>query len=115
MRCQYQPLWKKTKFEVRGTKALISLPLRIQNESSKPLDVGKLQIGMEGEGILDGEVLLAGSSIQIGETSIVLLNFEAQLTEEALSDLPRFLKAKYSAHLKFEPPLSTPITLELFP
>lgn len=115
MRCQYQPLWKKTKFKVRGTKALISLPLRIQNESSKPLDVGKLQIGMEGEGILDGEVLLAGSSIQTGETSIVLLNFEAQLTEEALSDLPRFLKAEYSAHLKFEPPLSTPITLELFP
>jgi hypothetical protein len=43
------------------------------------------------------------------------LNFEAHLTEEALSDLPRFLEAKYSAFLKFEPPLSAPITLELFP
>jgi|TARA_B100001059_G_scaffold90193_1_gene88841 hypothetical protein len=115
MRCQYQPLWKRTEFKVRGTKALVSLPLRIQNESSKPLDVGKLQIEMEGEGILDGEVILAGSTIQSGETSIILLNFEAQLTEEALLDLPRFLEAEYSAHLKFEPPLSTPIALELFP
>jgi hypothetical protein len=70
---------------------------------------------MEGEGILDGEVILAGSTIQSGETSVILLNFEAQLTEEALLDLPRFLEAEYSAHLKFEPPLSTPIALELFP
>ena len=115
MRCQYQPLWKRTEFKIRGTKALVALPLRIQNKSSKPLDVGKLQIEMEGEGILDGEVILAGSTIQTGETSIILLNFEAQLTEEALSDLPRFLEAEYSAHLKFEPPLSTPIALELFP
>lgn len=115
MRCQYQPLWKRTEFKIRETKALISLPLRIQNKSSKPLDVTKLQIEVEGEGILDGKVILTGSTLQTGETSNFLLNFEAHLTEEALSDLPRFLEAEYSAHLKFKPPLSTPIALELFP
>ena len=115
MRCQYRPLWKRTEFKIRGTKALVSLPLRIQNKSSKPLDVGKLRIELEGEGILDGEVILAGSNIQTGESSTILLNFEAHLTEEALSDLPRFLEAKYSAHLKFEPPLSMPFALQLFP
>lgn len=115
MRCQYQPLWKGTKFKIRETKALISLPLQITNKSSKPLDINRLQIEVKGDGILDGEVILTGSAIQTGETSTIWLNFEAHLTKEALSDLPRFLEAKYSTFLKFEPPFSAPIALELFP
>ena len=115
IKCQYQPLWEKTEFKIRESKALISLPLQIQNKSSKPLDVTKLQIKVKGEGLLDGDIILNGPTIQVGETSNVILNFQANLAEEALSDLPRFLKAEYSAYLKFEPPLSTPIILKIVP
>jgi hypothetical protein len=44
-----------------------------------------------------------------------LLNFEAEFTEAAVLDLPNFLEAEYSAHLKFEHPLSKPVLLKNFP
>mgnify|MGYP000026463478 CR=1 FL=1 len=115
MKCQYRPLWKETDFKVRETKALITLPVQVHNKSCGPLDPTEIEIEVQGKGILAGGVKLTGPLIQAGETSNILLNFEAELTEAALLDLPSFLEAEYSAHLKFEPPLSKPVLLKIFP
>lgn len=115
MRCKYRPLWKETEFKIRETKALVTLPVQVHNKSTGPLDPTELKIEVQGEGIIAGNVILNGPRIQAGETSNLLLNFEADLTEEALLDLPRFLEAEYSAHLKFAPPLSKPVLFKIFP
>ena len=115
MKCKYRPLWKETDFKVRETKALITLPVQVHNKSCGPLDPTEIEIEVQGKGILAGGVKLTGPLIQAGETSNILLNFEAELTEAALLDLPSFLEAEYSAHLKFEPPLSKPVLLKIFP
>lgn len=115
MQCKYQPLWKDTEFKLRDTKVLVTLPVEVQNRSKGNIDPADLKIEVLGKGIVKGGVILHSPQIPAGETARLLLNFEADLTEEALMDLPKFLETEYSAHLKLEPPLSQTVLLRIFP
>lgn len=115
IRCRYHPLWNDADFKVRETKLTITLPVEVDNRSTGAIDPTELKIEVQGKGILEGGVGLLGPQIRAGETSQIQLNFEAELSEEALLDLPRFLETEYSAHLKFEPPFSQPVLLRIFP
>ena len=115
MRCQYRPLWKETEVKIRDTTVLVTLPVEVHNRSTGMIDPTDLNVEVLGEGILDGGASLRGPMIAGGDTAKISLNFEAEMTEEALLDLPKFLEATYSAHLRLEPPLSQPVLVKIFP
>jgi hypothetical protein len=115
MQCRYRPLWKEAEVKIRETRVLVALPVQVHNRSSGAIDPTELDIEVLGRGILEGGVMLKGPLIQGGETTNLTLSFEADLTEEALLNLPGFLEAEYSAHLRLEPPLSKPVLLKIFP
>jgi hypothetical protein len=115
MQCRYRPLWKEAEVRFRDTTVLVTLPVEVRNRSNGPIDPSELNIEVQGEGILDGGVTLKGTLIRGGETANLTLDFVADLTEEAILNLPSFLEAEYSAHLKLEPPLSKSVLLKIFP
>ncbi len=115
MQCKYRPLWKETEVKIRDTRVLVSLPVQIHNRSKGTIDPTELNVEVQGKGILDGGVTLKGPLIPAGAETKLFLNFEADLTKEALLDLPKFLESEYSAHLKLEPPLSKTVLFKIFP
>lgn len=115
MKCKYRPLFKETEFRLRDTAVLITLPVQVHNRSNGTIDPTELNIEVQGQGILEGGVTLRGPQIPAGETTNLLLDFQADLSEDALLDLPKFVEAEYSAHLKLEPPLSRPVLVKIFP
>jgi hypothetical protein len=115
LQCQYRPLWRETGFKLRERTVLVTLPIEVDNPSRSSIDPTELTMTIQGEGILAGSVLLEGPMIRGGESAILRLVFAADLSEEALLNLPEFLRARYSGHLKLEPPLSKPVLLKIFP
>lgn len=115
IQCRYQPLWQEVGFKVRETRILVTVPFRVENPTSGIIDPTDLKIEVTGEGALDGGVALEGPVIPAGQAEVLLVNFEADLSEEALLNLPAFLQSRYSAHLRFEPPLSRPVLFQIFP
>ena len=115
MECRYRPLWKEAEVRFRETTMLISLPVQVRNRSEGTIDPTELKIEILGEGVVEGAVSLKGPIIQGGETKNLTLDFVADLSTEAILDLPKFLETEYSAHLRLEPPLSKPLLLEIFP
>ena len=115
MQCHYRLLWQETGFQIRGQHVLISLPIEIDNQSSGQIDPTELKIAFLGEGAVQGSAIVKGPVIPAGESAILRFAFEADLNESALLHLPEFLKTRYSAHLKFEPPLSRPVLFQIFP
>lgn len=115
MRCHYRPLWQDTRFKIRDTRVLITLPFEVENRSGGNIDPSKLKIEVLGEGVLEGSVDLQGPLIPAGEVGTLSLGFAADLNESAILNLPEFLKTNYSAHLKFTPPLSQTVLFKIFP
>lgn len=115
MQCQYRPLWKEAEVKIRDTRVLVTLPVKIHNRSKGTIDPTELNVEVQGKGILEGGVTLQGPLVQPGTETKLLLSFEADLSEEALLDLPRFLESEYSAHIRLEPPLSQTVLLKIFP
>ncbi len=115
LKCRFRPLWQEAEIRLRDTSMIVSLPVQVRNRSEGSIDPTELTIEIQGKGIIEGEVMLQGPIIQGSETKNLELTFAADLSEAAILDLPKFLKAEYSAHLKLEPPLSKPFLLEIFP
>ena len=115
MQCKYRPLWKETEVKIRDTRVLVTLPVKIDNRSKGTIDPTELKVEVRGKGILDGGVTFKGPLIPAGAESRLSLQFAADLSEEALLDLPKFLESEYSAHLKLDPPLSQSVLLKIFP
>jgi len=115
LKCRYRPLWQEAEVRFRETTMLISLPVQVRNRSEGTIDPTELKIEVLGKGIVEGDISLTGPHITGGETKKLMLDFAADLSEEAILDLPKFLETEYSAHLKLKPPLSKPFLLEIFP
>ena len=115
MKCRYKPLWRDTTFKLRDTRVLVTFPIQIENRTSRVIDPSELKIEFTGDGVVGGTVVAQGEEITEDQKGILKLTFEAELSEEALLDLPRFLESSYSAHLRFDPPLSRPVLFKIFP
>lgn len=115
LQCRYRPLWPETSFQIRQETVLITLPMEVRNPTSGQIDPTELLIEVSGESVLEGSVVLAGPVIEGQSSAVLNLSFQARLEDEALLDLSKFLRSRYSAHLILEPPLSQPVRLKIFP
>lgn len=115
LHCQYRPLWRDTGLKLRDTIAYVTLPVEVRNPSAFPIDPIDLELVILGEGVLEGNIDLDGPVIPADGRATVSLTFAAALSENALLNLPEFLEAQYSGHLRVEPPLSRAVLFQIFP
>ena len=115
IRCQYRPLWSEINMRIRDTTIHLTFPVEVTNRSRGEIHPSDLVITLQGEGVLEGTVHLNGPAIAPNESETFPLAFVIQLESAALENLPKFLKSRYSATLKLDPPLSPPMKLKIFP